>query len=592
MLFLPFSSSAEFRFDSKDLTFHWERGPGQTAPAGYIFYYGKTSSKENDFSGYDFESDVKAAQSHSVSISTDDADVYYFSVAAYDEHGLIGPYSQELTSQVHTVVSKAQPGGMISPMGEAISYRGGEKAVFNMEAFPGYEISDVLVDGISVGTPSSHSFFVEDDHEVEVFFAVKTYAVAARAVFAGSGGGSPGGLIEPQGVFQAEPLSSRTFTITPLPGYEVSHVLVNGEEVTLSAGGIYALAEISQDVLLEAFFVEIVASPESSAQSNAVPTPVVDPVMHLAVEPLAGANESQSASSSYSEVSILELTPAAESPLPGAVVAELKPRFALRLPLSTLEFVDGIEVQVSLDSEFTRLFAHGGMRPVDSEPFWSVPVELSNLNFYFWRARVLFGENVGPWTAAMSFLVDVEATAVQVNREAAIALLPGESALLEINASSGASGLVVEVASGAIRFERLLTVDSIDVFPYLPDGVELLGDVLALGPRGFDFKEQVGVELPVPESFPGGQNLNGSTLALFSYDSASMAWERIPTVLSEDGSSFSAKLSSFSIVALGAIEPRAARAFDQEVEAAILQAWENSGGADGAKCFISSVKGF
>lgn len=70
----------------------------------------------------------------------------------------------------HTVTASAEKGGSISPSGAQLVEEGTEM-MFTIAAEDGYKITDVLVDGTSVGTVESYTFYdIQADHTIEASF--------------------------------------------------------------------------------------------------------------------------------------------------------------------------------------------------------------------------------------------------------------------------------------------------------------------------------------------------------------------------------------------------------------------------------------
>jgi len=556
ILTLPFSASALVDCNFKHLEFQWTAGSGGAKAAGYIFYYGQKSSRDETFSGYDEEVDVGAALAYSLPVPVDDPNDYYFRVAAYDEHGLLGPPSQELVSRAFTVKANAQPGGMISPMCDALTYRQGEKAIFTIEPFQGYDLSDVLVDDVSIGAVSTFDFLVEGNHEVQALFAPRLFSVNAKA--------GPNGAIEPNGISQMEYLSSKNFKLTPAPGYKIDCIFVNGTKKD-AANGIFTLTEISEDVLLEAVFAKD--------------------------EPAPGTGDGKAAEA-LSDLEFIQnnLIPALEKPLPGAVVTELAPEFALRIPPSVLSIVELAEVQVALDAEFLHPLAYGKVAPDEAVVYWTVPAELSNLNYYFWRARVVFSGQSGMWSAASFFTVDAAGPATEAYPEAAIPLQGGKGEFIELAAAAAdASDATIVVPDGAISFDHVLTVETVENFPELPEGASPLSEVYALGPRGFEFEAPVGVEFFAPENGSWAAIPAESTLALLAFDPGAMSWKRISKTQVENNLSLVGDAWSFSLILVASLDPGASRTFDQQGDAVVSKVWQSGGGGSGGGCFLSAL---
>ena len=79
-------------------------------------------------------------------------------------------YINPVTTSYNTIRSASDEGGTISPFITEVA--SGKSKTFFITADDGYEISDVLVDGVSVGTVSSYTFTdVNEDHIIEAVFA-------------------------------------------------------------------------------------------------------------------------------------------------------------------------------------------------------------------------------------------------------------------------------------------------------------------------------------------------------------------------------------------------------------------------------------
>lgn len=73
-------------------------------------------------------------------------------------------------SQIHTITAAAGPGGSIDPSG-TVQINDGKSKTFTITPDEGHYISDVKVDGASVGTPTTYTFSkVTADHTIEATF--------------------------------------------------------------------------------------------------------------------------------------------------------------------------------------------------------------------------------------------------------------------------------------------------------------------------------------------------------------------------------------------------------------------------------------
>jgi len=157
-------------------------------------------------------------------------------------HSISASFAQ---STPHLVTATAGEGGSISPAGNVTVYEGTTQ-VFTVNPATGFKISDVLVDGTSVGKVTSYSFTnITGDHSISVTFEVTpTYTVSVSA--------GPGGIISPSGNMVVNESSDHTFSITPDQGYRVSDVMIDG----ISAGAVttYTLADITANHTISATF--------------------------------------------------------------------------------------------------------------------------------------------------------------------------------------------------------------------------------------------------------------------------------------------------------------------------------------------------
>jgi len=119
----------------------------------------------------------------------------------------------------YTITPTAGSGGAISPSTPQTVTYGGNQA-FSITPNAHYHITDVLVDGGSVGTPSNYTFTnVQASHTINASFAIDTYTITATNDTFGS--------VTPAGVTSVNYGSNQMYTITPTTGYHVTDVLVD-----------------------------------------------------------------------------------------------------------------------------------------------------------------------------------------------------------------------------------------------------------------------------------------------------------------------------------------------------------------------------
>ncbi len=135
---------------------------------------------------------------------------------------------EEIPVTTSTITATAGSGGSISPSGEVTLEQGANQS-FTISANSGYQITDVTVDGVSVGIRTSYTFTnVTANHTIEVSFAPEV--VYIYTISASSG---PNGSISPQGEIEVTEGQNQSFTMVPDSGYQVADVTVDG----LSQGG-------------------------------------------------------------------------------------------------------------------------------------------------------------------------------------------------------------------------------------------------------------------------------------------------------------------------------------------------------------------
>ena len=147
----------------------------------------------------------------------------------------------------YTLIATAGPNGAIIPSGAMTVDHGGSLA-FTITPNTGYRISDVKVDGVSVGVVTTYTFTnVTSAHTIEALFAVNQHTIIATA--------GPNGTITPSGSITVDHGATQTFTITPNPGYRISDVEVDG--VMLGVTKSYTFSNVASDHTINVTFKQI-----------------------------------------------------------------------------------------------------------------------------------------------------------------------------------------------------------------------------------------------------------------------------------------------------------------------------------------------
>ena len=144
----------------------------------------------------------------------------------------------------HSIIVSFGTGGQISPSGTKTVSNGADQTL-TIIPDTGYRIFDVRVNGSSVGALTFYNFInIKNDNVIAAIFTEKTHILTAKA--------KKGGSIYPFGEININYGSNRTFSITPLPGHDLSDVKVDGSSI--GAVNRYTFWDIKADHTVEAFF--------------------------------------------------------------------------------------------------------------------------------------------------------------------------------------------------------------------------------------------------------------------------------------------------------------------------------------------------
>jgi len=157
------------------VTLAWDPN-GENDLAGYRLYYGSASRN------YSRVIDVGNTSRHQVSGLAGGA-TYYFAVTVYNSQGLESHYSTELahtTSIItYTIATLAGDHGRITPAGPVTANQGTNQT-FSMHPDQNYQVLNVKVDGVALGTVTTYTFRnINADHTIEADFAYTGPAPAA-----------------------------------------------------------------------------------------------------------------------------------------------------------------------------------------------------------------------------------------------------------------------------------------------------------------------------------------------------------------------------------------------------------------------------
>jgi hypothetical protein len=165
----------------------------------------------------------------------------------------------------NTITASAGANGTITPSG-SVSVTVGASQTFSIAPLTGYAISDVLVDGTSVGAVATYTFSnVTANHTIAASFVVSsvTYTITASAGVNGS--------ITPSGAVSVAQGANQTFTVSALPGYQVSTVTVDG--VAVRAGDYTFINVTANHTIAVTFSLIPTNTITASAGANGTITP-------------------------------------------------------------------------------------------------------------------------------------------------------------------------------------------------------------------------------------------------------------------------------------------------------------------------------
>lgn len=123
----------------------------------------------------------------------------------------------------YSIAAATGVNGTVAPVGTTtLNYGSGQ--TYTITPATGYHVVDVLVDGVSMGSVSSYTFSnVAAGHSISANFAINTYAITATA--------GANGTVSPAGATMVNHGAGQAYTITPVSGYHIVDVKVDGTSV-------------------------------------------------------------------------------------------------------------------------------------------------------------------------------------------------------------------------------------------------------------------------------------------------------------------------------------------------------------------------
>ena len=145
----------------------------------------------------------------------------------------------------YTITVIAGAGGQVSPVPHN-PYPSGSSETFTFDPDPGYRVSDVIVDGESLGSLPSYTYpSITHDSTLEVLFDTGPFQITPIQ--------AAGGIISPREVQYVPAGGSCTFAMTAASGYALGDVLVDGDSV--GAINPYRFSGVDADHTIQPVFV-------------------------------------------------------------------------------------------------------------------------------------------------------------------------------------------------------------------------------------------------------------------------------------------------------------------------------------------------
>jgi hypothetical protein len=262
---MPTTSFAE-TYDvpqTAEVTLAWD--PVEPIPDGYRLYQRKEGQSYDDtqpcWTGADTTGTV-----YNLEWDT----TYYFVVRAYvsDQESAnsneVTLLSGSQTPPSFTLSVVSGENGVVSPA-NSVTLNSGTDQTFTITPDAGYHVSDVKVDGVSVGSVSAYTFSqVSADHTLEATFAIDSHTITASS--------GTNGTIDPAGTVSVNHGSTAAFAITPDAGYAIEDVLVDGSSV--GAVSSYTFNQVITEHTIQAVFEADTFTITSTAGENGTISPL------------------------------------------------------------------------------------------------------------------------------------------------------------------------------------------------------------------------------------------------------------------------------------------------------------------------------
>jgi len=171
-------------------------------------------------------------------------DGFYTFTDVSADHTLMATFTYVSIDQYFINASATTTGGTISPSGK-IPVMTGENQTFIITAQAGYQIQELLVDGIGVANTAGATNYeytfedITDSHIITVKFEKRNLTIISSV-------STPGGTVTPLGASIVTYGGSKAYTFTSQTGYLIDEVLINGiNNPTAASSGKYTFNNVT-----------------------------------------------------------------------------------------------------------------------------------------------------------------------------------------------------------------------------------------------------------------------------------------------------------------------------------------------------------
>lgn len=254
---------------SKDVTIYWPYPAGTNKETVFTLLHFEGLHREMDTTEIGDQIAKCKVSEVTIANKTDTHIVLKVGSAGFSPFALV--WEEKIPT--YTITATSNGNGSITPAGVTTVQEGGSQS-YTIKADNGYHISDVKVNGVSVGAVESYPFTnVQSNQTIAVTFSRNNSGGGG-----GGGGGTTryiieaeagwGGDISPDGRVSVSSGSDKTFRITADEGYEIADVIVDGESV--GAVSSYTFENVRKNHTISVTFTEDepVADPDDTGVSG------------------------------------------------------------------------------------------------------------------------------------------------------------------------------------------------------------------------------------------------------------------------------------------------------------------------------------